>query len=335
MRDRDSLILENLYAGILLKESSDEEYLRLAENPEENKEELQRMVDGVANKIGYNINSHHGTNGDLFTIFSSERGGYKTFADSASVGFFFTNNPEVAKSYSENIGFGGGLDLALGGGKLSQERDKAMDTPKFKILKQAKDDAEKEYNSIRDSAYKELYTQYRNKIESSMKNDEHIRRLFKTDEKIENYIHTTVKYLIDDKFREKVLNVNPDIVSAQKQIDAADQAINDYLYPFLLKALPNVRILNIKLQIRKPKIYDAEGKTPADFSLTDKLQEAKRSGHDGVIFENIIDPELSATHYVVFNSNQIKLADPVTFDDGGNIIPISQRFDSSSDDIRY
>lgn len=48
MRDNDSLILEGLYSGILLNENSDEEYMRLAENPEENKEELQRIVDAAA-----------------------------------------------------------------------------------------------------------------------------------------------------------------------------------------------------------------------------------------------------------------------------------------------
>jgi hypothetical protein len=42
-------------------------------------------------------------------------------------------------------------------------------------------------------------------------------------------------------------------------------------------------------------------------------------------------------HYVwaIKASNQIKSADPVTRDDHGNIIPLSQRFDSSKDDIRY
>lgn len=38
--------------------------------------------------------------------------------------------------------------------------------------------------------------------------------------------------------------------------------------------------------------------------------------------------------YSVFEPSQIKSADPVTYDDG-NIIPLSQRFDSSKDDIRY
>ena len=38
---------------------------------------------------------------------------------------------------------------------------------------------------------------------------------------------------------------------------------------------------------------------------------------------------------VVRNPNQIKSADPVTYNDNGNIIPLSSRFDSSKDDIRY
>ena len=39
--------------------------------------------------------------------------------------------------------------------------------------------------------------------------------------------------------------------------------------------------------------------------------------------------------YVVRKSAQIKSADPVTYDDNGNVIPLSQRFDETNSDIRY
>lgn len=39
--------------------------------------------------------------------------------------------------------------------------------------------------------------------------------------------------------------------------------------------------------------------------------------------------------YLAFNSLQIKSADPVTYDDNGNIIPLSERFNEQNDDIRY
>jgi hypothetical protein len=40
------------------------------------------------------------------------------------------------------------------------------------------------------------------------------------------------------------------------------------------------------------------------------------------------------SHVVVKSPNQIKSADPVTYDDQGNPIPLSQRFNEKSDDIR-
>jgi hypothetical protein len=44
---------------------------------------------------------------------------------------------------------------------------------------------------------------------------------------------------------------------------------------------------------------------------------------------------LGSYEYIVFNPSQIKSADTITYDDNGNIIPLSQRFDASKDDIRY
>ncbi len=38
---------------------------------------------------------------------------------------------------------------------------------------------------------------------------------------------------------------------------------------------------------------------------------------------------------VIFNSNRIKSSDPVTYDDGGNVIPLSQRFNEENEDIRH
>lgn len=41
------------------------------------------------------------------------------------------------------------------------------------------------------------------------------------------------------------------------------------------------------------------------------------------------------TETVVYNPSQIKSADPVTYDDAGNVIPLSERFNEQSQDIRY
>ena len=46
-------------------------------------------------------------------------------------------------------------------------------------------------------------------------------------------------------------------------------------------------------------------------------------------------PGSTGRHIAVFDPTQIKSADPITKDDAGNVIPLSQRFQTSSADIRY
>ena len=56
-------------------------------------------------------------------------------------------------------------------------------------------------------------------------------------------------------------------------------------------------------------------------------EDLERMGYDGV---NNEDEE-----YIAFNSEQIKSADPVTYDDEGKVIPLSRRFKEDKADIRY
>ena len=65
-------------------------------------------------------------------------------------------------------------------------------------------------------------------------------------------------------------------------------------------------------------------------------------GFDGIIdssvyykFRNMDGMDSGTTHYIVFDSEQIKSADLVTYDDDGNVIPISERFNKNNKDIRY
>lgn len=67
---------------------------------------------------------------------------------------------------------------------------------------------------------------------------------------------------------------------------------------------------------------------------------AKENGYDGVILRDISDNgDFGSADtndvYIVFSSNQIKSADPVTYDDNGNVIPLSQRFNQENEDIRW
>ena len=65
------------------------------------------------------------------------------------------------------------------------------------------------------------------------------------------------------------------------------------------------------------------------------------NGYDSVIFKNIIDsgPRFPAhnqsTIYILFDPQNVKSADTITYDSDGEIIPLSQRFDDTNNDIRY
>lgn len=71
---------------------------------------------------------------------------------------------------------------------------------------------------------------------------------------------------------------------------------------------------------------------------------AKQAGYDGVIFKNLKDNggrnsnvslDTVSDVYIAFNPNNVKSADAITYDNDGEVIPLSERFNSNQEDIRY
>ena len=81
------------------------------------------------------------------------------------------------------------------------------------------------------------------------------------------------------------------------------------------------------LNIEKPVEYDE------DFNV---MNDTEEDDADGTIYigedmrSGIDQNRVGDTELIVYDSNQIKSADPVTYDDSGNVIPLSQRFDAGS-----
>lgn len=79
-------------------------------------------------------------------------------------------------------------------------------------------------------------------------------------------------------------------------------------------------------------------------STRDVSNYAKQSGYDGVIFKNLKDNggrnsnvslDTVSDVYIAFNPNNVKSADAITYNNNGKVIPLSERFNSSENDIRY
>ena len=68
---------------------------------------------------------------------------------------------------------------------------------------------------------------------------------------------------------------------------------------------------------------------------------AKQNGYKGAQIKNVRDSGGMTGYfgasdvYIFFDNTALKSADPVTYDNNGNVIPLSERFVSSNEDIRY
>lgn len=102
------------------------------------------------------------------------------------------------------------------------------------------------------------------------------------------------------------------------------------------------RVIDAYLKIENPMAIDAKGESWS--TVMRDVANAYDSGkHDGVVISNIEDefnverdaPVKLTTTVAVFNPNQVKVADAVTYDDNGNVIPLSERFNPTSNDIRF
>jgi hypothetical protein len=82
---------------------------------------------------------------------------------------------------------------------------------------------------------------------------------------------------------------------------------------------------------------DASAKNKSLIKLylpTTNLQRLKDYGYDGYIAP-ISESDGGGNEYVALDSEQVKSADPIVKDDAGNVVPLSQRFNTKSKDIRY
>lgn len=121
--------------------------------------------------------------------------------------------------------------------------------------------------------------------------------------------------------------------------DVAHQYTFERAYGDIISEEPLGDITTAKLKMDNPLRYKSKGPIVDAVEMQRVVDDAKASQHDGVIIDNIDDSigmtgDMGDVH-VVFNPNQIKSADPVTFDDNGNVIPLHDRFDMESDDIRH
>lgn len=112
--------------------------------------------------------------------------------------------------------------------------------------------------------------------------------------------------------------INPDLASSF--VEAAKVMSST-------KAVPEVKRVFLRIPQNAP-VFQA---TPATLGMVMRDFSAEREPTKAGIVELPGNERI----YYVADSSQVKLADPVTKDAQGNVIPLSKRFQASSEDIRY
>jgi DNA polymerase III sliding clamp (beta) subunit (PCNA family) len=104
------------------------------------------------------------------------------------------------------------------------------------------------------------------------------------------------------------------------------------------------RSISSRLKLRNPMEFDGQQEW-LDYvdkfgGPNDVRDDLRRNGHDGAVIWNAdvargVDRDATEHWRVVFDPSQIKSADPVTRDDAGHVIPLSERFNPATPDIRF
>lgn len=347
------------------RNSLDVEYLNAVE--EGNEEKMQTLVQQAARAAGYDSPKlYHGTQEFGFTQLDT------SMSDDGFT-FFATNNPSIASSYSGVAGERGITESrTITDENIA---DMVKETGLFKNvydfpvgdIEKRYDYLNKTYNSLTSFAQKNKDTMqkkglwedylklsnalfdgivFKNISEREVGNN--IRKLLRPLKNahyvISDYANTLDNALLLVK-REGIEN---HALILDNMIKTAEQVKDNYL--------PGETWGNYGLYANTDNMLEVDGKganwntisgeNGEKLATREIAERAKNQGYDGVIIRNITDDggkNRNKYHYnehgdiyIFFNpQQQCKSADPITYDDKGDIIPLSERFNNANSDIRY
>lgn len=296
--------------GVRYSKELDDDYMAAVES--DDMDTAQRMVDEAAKAAGYTVKAYHGTPTGGFTEFDTSRIGSNTGVGRGR--FSFTSDKSVADSYAgkdNKNARASELVTALNG------LFRKYDSEELRMFFVDDDSEPVVWDSdivIADGALDGGYIDFDFNWEDNDPGRYASPKEART-AKASAEFEGTRKYLID------VLN------DYRKGADSSfDEFFNEAL-----------AMLESKSPDRTPKTYSVYLKTPsasfeADTNTYNSVSwEAAYSGEDVVV----IHLDNGENRYFVNEPSSIKSADPVTYDDNGNVIPLSERFKDNNTDIRF
>ena len=330
-----------------------------------NTKTAQQMVDEVAKQAGYIKAGYHGTLSGGFTIFDKVKAG---IGGNSGAGFYFSSNYEDADANYNDIE---GADnwfktsnLAEKIQNMLQESDEeSIEYEGYEITD------ETSYDELIQIAKKiltknpDIYNVYLDPGKAYIRDFNNSTNLL--DDVIDNFdesLYDRDDYDNEDDYYD-ALNMGRSDEIYQAISDAVYNGISDVENHYEIYS--NIKYEDIIGNLAQQALdygtltWDDLIKVLQDQYIdigTEDMTESADGTHEiarAIIeafgYNSIEDREVSkkfnqlknmgnvgdTIHYIMFNPNQIKLADPVTYDNNGNVIPLSERFNLQNPDIRY
>lgn len=128
------------------------------------------------------------------------------------------------------------------------------------------------------------------------------------------------------------VKVMPVYLRSEKMIAANEPFMNDKAIEIVKSEAPSFDDSDVKWTLDRLSRF-VDFLVNKGYTANDVRELFLSMGYDGVDYSSLSAGKYR--QYVVFDPNQIKSADAVTYDDNGNVIPLSERFNEAQEDIRY
>lgn len=315
-------------------------------------ETAQRMVDEAAEAAGYTIRGDHGRV-SKFTIFDRDKANPE---GDWGKGFYFTNNEEDVENNYASVE---GPDLEA---KIEREVERRVNLAEMN--EEFNEDGEVDEFAIREEVEKEFITSEPNVVHAAIKMDNPFvvghGMVEISEDGLGHYdmqeTYLTAEYETDED-GEADYSIDPtgtlvDLVEALNDELSEYEGVNINAYDILSDNIDGMTASQFEKEARELLGNSADYLLNDDLAImTSEIIRAaiERAGFDGIV-DNTVNQKFGTVrrfgramegvdentrHYVAFQSSQIKETDAVTYDDAGNVIPLSQRFNPENEDIRF
>ena len=348
---KESVMEGQLMFSTKITPEMDAKYLSAVEA--EDMETAQKMVDEAARLAGYTIRGDHGRV-SKFTIFDRNKANPE---GNWGQGFYFTNNEEDAE---ENYATVESPDLE---NKIEREVERRIERAREEG--DVDEDGEVDEFTIREEVEDEFITAEPNTVHAAIRMENPFivgHGMVEFDENGNAKYDMEETFLTSEFAEDEDGEIDYDVEPTGTLVDLVN-ALNEELSEYEWANIDANQLLQDAYDGMTASQFEQAARellgSHMDYLVNDEgsvmtseiLRAAiERAGYDGIV-DNTVNQKFGTErrdggiamegmdrdtrHYISFQSSNIKATDPVTYDDAGNVIPLSQRFNSANQDIRF